>query len=709
MDTAGSGAGPRTDPAGAHQFDGEALLEPGEAIGRFQITRVLGQGGMGVVYAARDPELGRELAVKVLHRSLDDEDERARARLLREARAMARVSHPNLVTIYDVGRNDGRVFIAMELVPGQTLGQWSRGATRAWTEVLDMYRNAGEGLLAAHEEGLVHRDFKPSNVLLSDKGRVQVLDFGLARATSADDVMHEDEDPVVVLDHADQQALAADLTRTGSLVGTPAYMAPEQFRGEPTDARTDQFSFCVALWEALFGERPFEGTTTVALMFSVTGGRIRSPPAGTEIPAPIVEALRQGLQTDPGHRFSGMRPLLERLRPSETAEASGSRRWGLVAAAGLLTLAGAGALAWAARPVPEPVPTSSRTDHDDPSATVDPPAMGLATLEGYTTRKDFRSTATRWRTAERDFARACEADPEHARHCAAVQFCRGQALLEEHAAKDAQTHMEMAAALDPTWALPPVGLASALRLQQRFDDALEASITAQGLDPTLWVAVSSAAATHVAAQQLDEAIDEYLRALEMAPDHPELLADLALVYHARQLDSQAERFAAKALAHDPQSMSALMLLAERALEEGQAQLALDHAERAIAVGPQSVPAWLARGDALLLLGRTKEAVTSFERAIERAKLDPKHGAPESRMDEVTRALSAGETPRPRNAEALERSRASGGDVAEPDAPSEPETRRKARTGRAPARSRSTSGAKKPKSTHKPRPQATPAL
>jgi len=636
-ETAGSNAGLRTEPDGR---DTEARFEAGDPIGRFTVTRVLGEGGMGVVYGARDPELGRELAVKLLHQSLDDEDERARARLLREARAMAQVAHPNLVTIYDVGRHEGRVFIAMELVPGQTLGEWRASGDRGWREIVGMYRAAGEGLLAAHEEGLVHRDFKPSNVLLSGKGRVQVLDFGLARAaTHAGDAAPTGtaRPPTASTD----EALSVDLTRTGALVGTPAYMAPEQFKGEATDARTDQFSFCVALWEALFGRRPFEGDSPVALMFSVIEGRRRPPPERTEVPPEIVEALQTGLHSQPDRRFSGMRPLLDRLRESEpsTAPAKPWRGWWLAAALGVTAITGA--LVWGLRPEASEV---------DPIETVKAPEVGLSALEGYRTREDFRSTATLWRTAERDFVRACEEAPDHVRWCAAVHFCQGQALLESHEAELAEQQLRLATTIDPSWALPYIGLGGALRLQGRLDEAMDASITAQGLAPKLWVAVSSAASTHVAADRLDDAIDEYLRALDLAPDHPEILADLALVYHARGLDSQAERYAAAALAHDPNSMPALMLLAERALEEGEGASALDYADRAVAEGPQSVSAWLGRADALLMLAKEQQARESFTRAVELIAIDPDHGAPPLRLAQVQEALARDELPLPRYGE-----------------------------------------------------------
>ncbi len=250
--------------------EGRALLSPGAALGRYRIERLLGQGGMGVVYAAFDPELGRRVAVKVIRPELASYGALIAARLAREARAMAQVAHPNVIAVYDVGSDDGQVFVAMELVDGRTLRDWLRERERSWREVLEVFRAAGEGLAAAHDARLVHRDFKPDNVLIDRAGRVRVSDFGLARAVA------EEASSSDIGMAAGSGTL--ELTRTGATVGTPAYMAPEQHGQRPTDERTDQFSFCVALWEALYGERPFPGDNALELADAVVHGRLR--PAG---------------------------------------------------------------------------------------------------------------------------------------------------------------------------------------------------------------------------------------------------------------------------------------------------------------------------------------------------------------------------------------------------------------------------------------------
>ncbi|MGB1700967.1 MAG: serine/threonine-protein kinase, partial [Nannocystaceae bacterium] len=232
-----------------------------DKVGRFTVLDQLGKGGMGVVYTAFDEELGRKVAVKLLHDRGALGNTRRNRRFLREAQAMAKLSHPNVVTIYEVGLHEGKVYLAMEYVRGVTLKHWMRSKLRPWEEVLNVCCAAGEGLSAAHESGLVHRDFKPENVLLGRDGRVRVLDFGLARQVDTSAALAREEVEVSIAPDLPQDFLADEITVPGSIVGTPAYMAPEQHLGDEADARSDQFSFCVAMWEALYGQRPFRGKT----------------------------------------------------------------------------------------------------------------------------------------------------------------------------------------------------------------------------------------------------------------------------------------------------------------------------------------------------------------------------------------------------------------------------------------------------------------
>ncbi len=211
-------------------------------------------GGMGVVYAAHDSELDRRVAIKLLRRDASTAADVSRARLMREAQAMARLSHANVIDIYEIGSFGEHLFVVMELIDGVTLREWLRLAPRSWREIVRVFVAAGDGLAAAHRAGIVHRDFKPDNVLISTSGRICVTDFGLARI-NAHEVEASVSSPVGPRDS--ELAAAPDHTYAGRLVGTPAYMAPEQMRGEPTDARADVFAFCAALYEALYGVRPY--------------------------------------------------------------------------------------------------------------------------------------------------------------------------------------------------------------------------------------------------------------------------------------------------------------------------------------------------------------------------------------------------------------------------------------------------------------------
>jgi serine/threonine protein kinase len=287
------------------QVASAGALDPGQIIGHFVIRKRLGEGGMGMVLAGEDPDLGRPVAIKVVK---DTADHPAyRDRLLREAKVMARLEHPNIVRVYEVGSDRGRLFVAMELVDGVTLAAWLALARRGWRDILAMFQQVGAGLSAVHHAGLVHRDFKPDNLLVDRTGRARVADFGLARL---DPDSSSDSTP----------ALGASLTRTGMRVGTPAYMAPEQHYGGDVDARADQYSFCVSLREALIGSRPI---------------KIEDAHWG-DVPRPMRAAIARGAAVDVNERWASMDELLAAL-----AKGAGRRRvWLGLAAAGVLLVGG---------------------------------------------------------------------------------------------------------------------------------------------------------------------------------------------------------------------------------------------------------------------------------------------------------------------------------------------------------------------------------
>ncbi len=288
------------------------LLARGATVGRYLIVEPLGTGAMGVVYAAYDPELDRKIALKLLRPDTAGEgDGRRQARLVREAKAIAKLSHPNVVGIFDVGVHDGRVFLAMEHLSGGTLGQWLAAERRGWRAVLAMFIEVGRGLAAAHGEGLVHRDFKPDNVLLDKNGVPKIVDFGLVRVAAGE---AEAGGPALAVPSPPAAGDGTALTRTGALTGTPAYMAPEQFLGRAVDARGDQFAFAVALYEALYGQRPFAGETLIALAESVTTGSLRELPRDSDVPAWVRAVVYRGLRARPEQRFRLVEDLVAALR-----------------------------------------------------------------------------------------------------------------------------------------------------------------------------------------------------------------------------------------------------------------------------------------------------------------------------------------------------------------------------------------------------------
>ena len=285
-------------------------------IGRYRVLREVGAGGMGKVFAAQDPDLDREVALKVLRPTGRDERDHHRTRLTREARAMARLAHPNVITVYEIGAADDQLFIAMELVKGGTLRRWLRAEARGWRAVVEVLCAAGRGLAAAHAAGIVHRDFKPDNVLVGDDGRVRVTDFGVARLAAIEATL-----PAGTA----ETEPATSLTASGAILGTPAYMAPEQLRGEAADERSDLFSFCVTCWEALYGERPFAGRNLHELRAALAAGAVRPPPEGREVPPPLRDALRRGLQLAPGDRPASMTQLLAAIEAAAALDAPGAR------------------------------------------------------------------------------------------------------------------------------------------------------------------------------------------------------------------------------------------------------------------------------------------------------------------------------------------------------------------------------------------------
>jgi eukaryotic-like serine/threonine-protein kinase len=358
---------------------GAPTLARGTCIGRYVVLDRLGQGGMGVVYRAYDPDLDRRVAIKLVRDLHDD----ATARLIREAQALAKVSHPNIVQVFDVGLAGDDVFIAMELVVGRTLSQWHEAARPTWRVTVAHLLEAARGLAAAHAAGLIHRDFKPNNTVVGADGRVRVLDFGLARVVggagegdggelapelapwtpsselsrrarerSGEPSAATVHDGPRTIDEGTTDPEDAGLPRVlaSRVIGTPVYMAPEQRRRGAIDARADQFAFAVTAWELLYGERPFAGTSSAAYAEAAATGALRPAPPGTPVPAWVRRALVRALAPLPADRYRSMDELIAALSADPSAR---RRRW---AALALVTaIAGAAAVAlsvWGGEPRP---------------------------------------------------------------------------------------------------------------------------------------------------------------------------------------------------------------------------------------------------------------------------------------------------------------------------------------------------------------------
>ncbi len=291
-------------------------LQQGSTVGRYVVVSLLGTGGMGMVYLAYDPELDRKVAIKLLHPEASSFllGTDGRAWLLREAQAMARLWHPNVVSVYDVGRFEDQVFVAMEFVDGRTLSHWLREKPRSWREVLGVFKEAGKGLAAAHSAGIVHRDFKPGNVLVSKEEAIKVTDFGLAYTPS----ISSDQRPGT-------PGKSPGIARSpGGVAGTLGYIAPEQLRGETPDARADQYSFCVALYEALIGEHPGEGSTLSNLSSQLeakhAANEMLEVPTGSSVPGWVLRPVIRGLSSDPTNRFESLDALMKSLQDQSLLE-----------------------------------------------------------------------------------------------------------------------------------------------------------------------------------------------------------------------------------------------------------------------------------------------------------------------------------------------------------------------------------------------------
>ncbi len=479
-----------TLPSSAARTSEHALLLPsvaaadeGDRIGRFVLARRLGAGGMGEVWSAYDPQLDRKVAIKRIRGASSASE---RVRLQREAQALAKLAHPNVVPVFEVGDQNGELFVVMEQIDGLTLRAWCREhRALGWRRILALVVDAGRGLAAAHRAGLVHRDFKPDNVLVGADGRARVVDFGLVRVGPREPASA----PASGGAAAEHGTLGESITRDDAVLGTPAYMAPEQFLAELVDARTDQFAFCVTAIEALTGERPFRGETRLAIAAAVTGGapRVRDD-AG--LPRWLQRELVRGLAVFPHDRHDSMDALLAAL----DRDPGRARRRALVAGLALVAIGGAAWTAGRTAAAPQPCRSS-----DERIATLLPEARRtaiggalLAAEVGYEPElatslvARIDAYAHEWADAHRD---ACEATHVRGEQSEALLDLRMRCLARREDALAATVELLADGGREPALAaprmiaeLPDVAPCSDPEFVAAGDGALEPAIVAARAD-----------------------------------------------------------------------------------------------------------------------------------------------------------------------------------------------------------------------------------
>jgi len=619
-------------------------------VGRFVVLHKIGSGGLGIVYAAYDPKLDRRVAIKLVHRR--DEHDLDTQRVLREAQALARLSHPHVVTVHEVGEHGDRLFIAMELVDGVTLSQWMR-VPRRWQEAIAPLLDAARGLAAAHRAGIVHRDFKPANVMVGHDGRARVLDFGLARGAGD---ARPPGDPSI-------SALDMELTQSGIVLGTPAYLAPEQWTSGNVDARADQWAFCVTALELLWGRRPFDGQDSVELRAHVLAGEVSRPTGKPALPLAVERVFLRGLAVDPADRFGSMDELIAALERAARPRRR-TLRWGFAGLALLLVGAIVG-VTWT-------LGAQSAADTDAIERVVDEARVAAAAGHYVYPPSDSPETGTAYgklvaleamtgSSAELAHTRAAELRVEFARalvelgdaywarpdarpfaidfYAAALLFDPDQPHARERAAV---TTGELATlrqrALAGDFTPGELGVADALvalaepdatlreeklgAVVERQSGALAASTTErlQRLGGTRSRSSSKRASTpsQPPAVATPSAETTAAGSTGNAPARSPAAAKELVQQARKDLRSgrfaEAERGLHRALALDNRSHAALAALSDLAFDRGEYAKAVEYARRAVAIAPKQASYHMQLGDAYFKVLRYADAREAYAKA-----------------------------------------------------------------------------------------------
>jgi serine/threonine protein kinase/tetratricopeptide (TPR) repeat protein len=636
--------------------DSEAEGAARLVVGRYRLLANVGRGGLGDVWAAHDPQLDRVVAVKLLRDHALRRHRRARAQLLAEAALMARLTHPNVVRVYDVGEHEGELFVAMEYVEGRTLRGWQLDARgREWRALLDVYLRAGEGLAAAHAAGLVHGDFKPDNVLIGHDGRVLVSDFAVASHVLAARLDADESDGGAAEPRAPLESgatlLDSSVDEQVALIGTPAYMAPEQLEGRRADARSDQFAFCVCLWEALMGTRPFGGATPDELRAAIRSGPLEP---SRRIPAVLLATLRRGLAHAPEQRHADMAGLLARLRALRARR----RRVALVATFTLLAAASLAGVAYGlanqTRPHPpqcslEPTlawDAARRAELGEQLQRSPSDTRGLAPEQveiGLRALDEFAQAWTDTRTLACALARR-EGEPGRARHDARVSC-----LLAARDELDATLALVSAPEFDASIAGQPLlaslsdphrcmGVATPRRRDEEPTRAGEladlrrevAQVRAMRLGQQHEAALRRCLSLRAGATRLDDAAT--LAALEL--EHGVLLRHLGQPRDGMRQLQRAVSLAARASARELELDATHEVAATAMLIESDPRELEAWAERTVMLAERvgdpltAMRGQLLLGRAALLLGRPAEALAIQTAALARGRRELEPDSPE---------------------------------------------------------------------------------